>query len=77
MLQEQASEQAISTSSLALAMLSSFSRVPELASCQDVLDKVPLLVKVCSAAPLLTYSSPLLTNFPSKQWIIPTGYAAW
>ena len=47
--QESASEQAVSTCSLALAMLSSFSRVPELASSQDILEKTPLLVKVCLA----------------------------
>ena len=33
-------------------MLSSFSRVPELASSQELLEKVPLLLKVCSAQPL-------------------------
>ena len=43
--QEGASEQAVSTCSLALAMLASFSRVPELASSQDLLEKIPLLVK--------------------------------
>lgn len=51
-LQESASEQAVSTGSLALAMLSSFSRVPELASSQELLEKIPLLLKVCSAQPL-------------------------
>lgn len=44
-LQENASEQAVSTCSLALAMLSSFSRVHELASSQDLLEKIPLLIK--------------------------------
>ena len=47
--QANALEQAVGTSSLALAMLSSFSRVPDIASSQDILEKVPVLVKVCSA----------------------------
>ena len=57
--QESASEQAVSTCSLALAMLSSFSRVPELASSQDLLEKTPLLVKACPVSP------PCVLSFPA------------
>jgi hypothetical protein len=35
---------------LALAMLSSFCRMPELAAGQDVLEKVPLLLKAWPAS---------------------------
>ena len=54
--QENASEQAVSTCSLALAMLSSFSRVPDLAFSQDLLEKVPLLVKACPEQPTCVIS---------------------
>ena len=50
--QENASEQAVSTCSLALAMLSSFSRVHELASSQDLLEKIPLLIKAYPETPI-------------------------